>query len=187
MSEEEDFNRALSSVRSITRRNDRSVRTVVVLLPTTEAPLDGRPPTDIFEDMGSATDDDEIAMLRDLRSLVTDHPAAMSAALQHAERDSWQTRKPSTTSGSDGGFRTSDFCGADRELRLAVDSVDPESPTVRVWGRDDCIRRSVGGSVRERGISRLRWWYFSRGTSGTEDGTVICREPDRVRTMGRSA
>jgi integrase len=40
---------------------------------------------DIFEDVAAATDEDEIAMLRDLRELVDEHPDAVHEALRHAE------------------------------------------------------------------------------------------------------
>jgi len=39
---------------------------------------------DVFEDVAAATDEDEVAMLRDLRELVEDHPGAMDAVLQRA-------------------------------------------------------------------------------------------------------
>ncbi|WP_256298919.1 site-specific integrase [Haloarchaeobius salinus] len=40
---------------------------------------------DIFEDAAEASDEDEVAMLRDLRELVEDHPEAVDAALQAVE------------------------------------------------------------------------------------------------------
>ena len=40
---------------------------------------------DIFADAAAATDEDEVAMLGDLRELVEEHPDAVHEALQHAE------------------------------------------------------------------------------------------------------
>lgn len=40
---------------------------------------------DIFEDMAAATDEGEIAMLRDLRELVKEHPDAVDAAIRRSE------------------------------------------------------------------------------------------------------